>query len=1088
MGRMRKFIPFGPFRPDTPDYGTNDMKVVKNTMPLFGGYRSLRRTRDMAKQFATEQGKSRITGAHSHLSDATVKQYARPINTIETPVWEFDDRTQDYWTSYPAKGETDQEEFAFLLNRGKSHGDDQGIYHKSLAPDETVEDLFTWRLSSVAEPASLAAGAVLAHIRGRSDSHDLIFTVGYLTGSVYTPVTGDIEVDSNDWETVTYELTAGENALLATHFDNLAIRFRATDTQIIAADAVESILQSDDETGGWEDEDGGTEDLYLKLETAGFIPDPTANDTYVISPPVGLGSPQDISFLAYDEDTDALAPTWTHDDLRTRVTAKCTNAGSGMILKAEWVQDRGQSTEKVLTSYTLQEGLTETFTAYSGNAEDQEYFDVESLRNVSLRLVAEIPEGGVVTGTQTGRVTSKTDEPSGNWSAVGGSFVDVLKDGSDSTYVNSPTSNDGEAVILHFGDVEAPGGGGDVKMTIRARMDGAGVVDKDRYQMQYKHKDGTWQGATKRAIKNGNWKNYTENFGDVTNNIDWEDVQFRLHKIAKGTDGDKRVWGLEVSELSITVPEPGAQCLISVVERSTSVTYGGEIGFVELELVEDVGSGLGDAARIYCGDDASLFRINQDPDYKFEDLTDPVAYANGYGYDAVAGVTAKPPAWDFCSWGNWIIGTNYWDPIQLKETTDTYFKDLITTTDYISGSGNAEPQGRHIAVVSSFLVTADCNAEHWDDAKPWSVCWSGFGDPKTFNVADETNQSTFSQLVASPGQITGLVGGEYGLIFKRNSIYRMTFTGPPRIFSFDKLTDRLGCSYTKSIVQVGQDVFFWDAAGIYAVVGGGQGGIQKISQGVLDRWLFDAEFEPESAMYAGPFDSELEMQWSVHGSYDMHSGLIWWFYRKSGDASGENSGVLIYNVNEQRFTHNEGTSLDYFSASCGDMLHNQSQTSFARGINAFRCDTFWHDWVKYTDQKTYAAVLTTKTITAAEISGNAQSRGLYIDAVRPIFRGLPDDYMWNGITVDVKVGEEPFMNILTDEATGKKAQQNRDGWISLGRPLHGEFWEFTFNVPASGGTYPVANPAGAGPHDDNVERSIKDILGFQVQFTEAGEL
>ena len=44
------------------------------------------------------------------------------------------------------------------------------------------------------------------------------------------------------------------------------------------------------------------------------------------------------------------------------------------------------------------------------------------------------------------------------------------------------------------------------------------------------------------------------------------------------------------------------------------------------------------------------------------------------------------------------------------------------------------------------------------------------------------------------GNVTGLVGGEYALIFQETSVRRMTYEGPPIIFRIDKIANDIGAA------------------------------------------------------------------------------------------------------------------------------------------------------------------------------------------------------------------------------------------------------------------------------------------------------
>ena len=53
------------------------------------------------------------------------------------------------------------------------------------------------------------------------------------------------------------------------------------------------------------------------------------------------------------------------------------------------------------------------------------------------------------------------------------------------------------------------------------------------------------------------------------------------------------------------------------------------------------------------------------------------------------------------------------------------------------------------------------------------------------------------------GVITGITGGQYGLIFQENRITRMDYRGGNVIFSFRRVEDNRGAVQGKNVIQVG---------------------------------------------------------------------------------------------------------------------------------------------------------------------------------------------------------------------------------------------------------------------------------------------
>ena len=90
------------------------------------------------------------------------------------------------------------------------------------------------------------------------------------------------------------------------------------------------------------------------------------------------------------------------------------------------------------------------------------------------------------------------------------------------------------------------------------------------------------------------------------------------------------------------------------------------------------------------------------------------------------------------------------------------------------------------------------------------------------------------------GNVTGLVGGEYGLIFQETSVRRMTYEGPPIVFRIDKIANDIGASVPGSVAGLLDMAFFLHKSGFYMVRGGQT--ITPIGRGKVDR-TFWAEFD-----------------------------------------------------------------------------------------------------------------------------------------------------------------------------------------------------------------------------------------------------
>lgn len=232
----------------------------------------------------------------------------------------------------------------------------------------------------------------------------------------------------------------------------------------------------------------------------------------------------------------------------------------------------------------------------------------------------------------------------------------------------------------------------------------------------------------------------------------------------------------------------------------------------------------------------------------------------------------------FTQFGNVIIGTNNNNPMQAYTLgTSTAFADLAASA----------PLCKYVTVVRDFVVTAFTTES--TVAYPSRVRWSGINDETEWGSSQVT-QADF-QDIADGGQIVGIRGGEFGLIFLEKGISRMSYAGTPFIFQFDNISRGKGCIAAGSIAQTQGVSFFLSDDGFY-MCDGQQ--VLPIGAEKVDRWFF--ENADESA-----FDS-------MSAAVDPVRKLVIWNF-KTIFAKRQ---LIIYNFKTQKWTYGDAGS-DYIS-------------------------------------------------------------------------------------------------------------------------------------------------------------------------------
>jgi hypothetical protein len=208
---------------------------------------------------------------------------------------------------------------------------------------------------------------------------------------------------------------------------------------------------------------------------------------------------------------------------------------------------------------------------------------------------------------------------------------------------------------------------------------------------------------------------------------------------------------------------------------------------------------------------STLFAASATSIYKF-DSTDA-------SLDAVKTTYSSVESWDITQFGSKIILANGANVLQAW--------DLGGSTT-VSDLSAAAPTAKYVTVVRDFVVAANVGGEES------RVYWSDIND-ETDWTPGAASQSD-SQLIPDGGDITGLAGGEYGLIFLERAIYRMSYSGSPYFFQFDAISRTLGCISNGSIAQFGGLTYFLADDGFYVCDGQT---VKNIGVEKVNRWFFN---------------------------------------------------------------------------------------------------------------------------------------------------------------------------------------------------------------------------------------------------------
>jgi hypothetical protein len=232
----------------------------------------------------------------------------------------------------------------------------------------------------------------------------------------------------------------------------------------------------------------------------------------------------------------------------------------------------------------------------------------------------------------------------------------------------------------------------------------------------------------------------------------------------------------------------------------------------------------------------------------------------------------------FTQFGKVVITTNNADKLQAWTLgTSTSFADLDASA----------PVAKYITVVRDFVVVA--NTYESAEQKQYRVRWSAIND-ETDWTEDVNTQSDY-QDIPDGGQIVGIRGGEFGLVFLERAISRMSYVGTPFIFQFDNISRNKGCMVAGSIAQYQGITFFLSDDGFY-MCDGQQ--VIPIGSEKVDRFFIDDASESDYN--------------SMSSAVDPIRKLVIWNYV----AIDGNRKLIIYNFATKRWTYADAGT-DYIS-------------------------------------------------------------------------------------------------------------------------------------------------------------------------------
>ena len=163
----------------------------------------------------------------------------------------------------------------------------------------------------------------------------------------------------------------------------------------------------------------------------------------------------------------------------------------------------------------------------------------------------------------------------------------------------------------------------------------------------------------------------------------------------------------------------------------------------------------------------------------------------------------------------------------------------FTKTNFVTGV-SYDIRAKAIAVIKDFVMLG--NIYDGDGTTPNRIHWSGINDPTSWltvgSAAAAAVQSDRQDLPVG-GEImaiTGAIGGMDGAVFCKKAIYRLSYVGPPLVFTIQAIELDRGPMARNSVVNVGPFGFYLGEEGFWSFSGSGSKAIgdQKVDRFFLN--------------------------------------------------------------------------------------------------------------------------------------------------------------------------------------------------------------------------------------------------------------
>ena len=230
--------------------------------------------------------------------------------------------------------------------------------------------------------------------------------------------------------------------------------------------------------------------------------------------------------------------------------------------------------------------------------------------------------------------------------------------------------------------------------------------------------------------------------------------------------------------------------------------------------------------------------------------------------------------WMIRQYGNLMLAT--------QSANDVQKADVDAGSALIALTGSP-PKSKYLEVIGDFVFLGNTATSRR------AVKNSGRNDAATWTVGTKDSDG---QTFQDGGDVTGMAGYEVGgLVFQSETVRRLSLRTDAAIWEHHRIDAARGTLSPHSIVKDGGDVYYWANTGFMRI--GADGSIANIGIDRVNAWFAGANADWNRARPK-----------AIIGALDPIVRRIFWLYpRASNSTSTTLDGMIIYDIDRDRWTH-----------------------------------------------------------------------------------------------------------------------------------------------------------------------------------------